>query len=174
MANRPWRDSIFPFAQLNPAQKRKIKCYVVGHELCTRGLQGSCYASEDFLAVDLLIIDNGPGAGLLPTPALRTLAASVANLDWDKLQSALSFSSPEWHVFKEDVEEVRAHVQLEMSQAPAGGNDSSSSEENLLDPSSQQNDLNPIAPVAVAAGDDDGEDDDLGGPQPVLKLSWIF
>ena len=166
MANRPWRDSIFPFAQLNPAQKRKIKCYVVGHELCTRGLQGSCYASEDFLAVDLLVIDTGPGAGLLPTPALRTLAASVANLDWDKLQSALSFSSPEWHVFKEDVEEVRAHVQLEMSQAPAGGNDSSSSEENLLDPSSQQNDLNPIAPVAVAAGDDDGEDDDLGGPQP--------
>ena len=106
MANRPWRDSIFPFAQLSPAQKRKIKCYVVGHELCTRGLQGSCFASEDFLAVDLLVIDNGPGAGLLPTPALRTLAASVANLDWDKLQSALSFSSPEWRVFKEDVEEV--------------------------------------------------------------------
>ena len=107
MANRPWRDFIVPFDHLTPAQRRKINCYVVGHELCTRGLHGSCFASEDFLAVDLLGIDPGPGAGLLPTPALRTLAASVANLNWDKLQSALSFSSPEWLVFREDVEEGR-------------------------------------------------------------------
>ena len=125
--NRPWQDEHVPYDRLTSAQRRMIKCYVVGHEPCTRGLARSCFASEDFLAVRLLVIDTGVGAGMLPSPALRTLAASVANLHWTKLQSALSFTSSEWHVFKEDVEEIQPQVQLEMSRAPAGGEESSSS-----------------------------------------------